>query len=187
MKPHKSKKEIHIKDEKETSEKEEKTEVTQEEQPKPQIDEVTLLKNEVTTLKDTLLRKAAEFDNYKKRNENDIANIFKYASENLIKELLPILDDLNRSVSSVEKGETKDFETLKTGIFSITDKFNSILERAGLKDIDCIGKEFDVNTCDALLQVPKEDTEPNKVIEVVEKGYYLKDKIIRHAKVLVSA
>jgi molecular chaperone GrpE len=101
--------------------------------------------------------------------------------------LLPVYDDVNRSIDSIEKGETKDFETLKTGIKHIQDKFKKVLKKEGLKEIDVLGKEFDVNLCDALLQVPKEGVKPNTVIDVVEKGFYLKDKVIRHAKVLVSS
>ena len=149
--------------------------------------ETDVLKEETRLLKDTLLRKAAEFENYKKRTESDFINTIKYASENILRSLLPVYEDLIRSVESVEKGETKDFETLKQGLLLIFDKFKTALDREGLKEIEILGKEFDVNLCDALLQVPKVDVKPNTVIEVVEKGYYLKDKVIKHAKVLVSA
>ncbi len=151
------------------------------------ISETEVLKEDARVLKDTLLRKAAEFENYKRRTETDFMNNIKYASENLLKSLLPVYDDLLRSVESVEKGETKDFDTLKQGLILIFDKFKAVLDREGLKEIDVFGKEFDVDLCDALLQIPKPGVKPNTVIEVVEKGYYLKDKVIRHAKVLVSA
>lgn len=149
--------------------------------------EVEKLKMELINYKDTLLRKAAEFENYKKRTEGEISSYIKYASEHLIKSLLPVYDDFSRSLDSVEKGETKDFETLKKGVELIFNKLDNVLKQEGLKEMDVIGKEFDVNLCDALLQVPKEDVKPNTVIDVVEKGYYLKDKVIKHAKVLVSA
>jgi molecular chaperone GrpE len=149
-------------------------------------DEVTKLKNEITELKDAVLRKAAEFENYKKRTDNEISNYIKYASESLIRELLPVYDDINRSVDSVEKGETKDFETLKTGIMQIQEKFKKILEGEGLKEIDCLGKEFNVDLSDALMQVPRDDVKPHTVVDVIEKGYYLKDKVLKHSKVIVS-
>jgi len=148
--------------------------------------ETEQLKKEIQVLKDTLLRKAAEFENFKKRNDNEISNYFKYASEHLLKELLPVYDDLNRSVESIEKGETKDFDTLKQGMLSIFDKFKNILSNEGLEEIDILGKEFDVNTCDALMQVPRKDVPDHTVIDVAEKGYKLKDKVIRFAKVIVS-
>lgn len=149
--------------------------------------EIEKLKKDLETLKDTLLRKVAEFENYKKRTEGEISNYVKYASEHLIKQLLPVYDDFIRTTDSIEKGETKDFETLKKGFESIHKKFEKILKKEGLKEMDVLGKEFDVNLCDALLQMPKENIAPHTVLEVVEKGYFLKDKVLRHAKVIVSA
>ena len=151
------------------------------------LTEINNLKIQVEEFKDSLLRKAAEFENYKRRTEIEFSNYFKYASEKLMRELLPVYDDLNRAIDSIKKGETKDFEILKKGIISVNDKFTKILNKEGLKEIDCLNKEFDVDTCDALLQVPKEDVEPHTVIEVVEKGYFFKDKVLKHAKVIVSS
>ena len=151
-----------------------------------QPDELEILKKEVNFYKDALMRKAAEFENYKKRSDSEISSYLKYASESLMKSILPVYEDLTRSMESVEKGETKDFETLKQGVQLVTDKFKNTLTSEGLTEIDILGKEFDVNTCDALLQVPREDVAPHTVVEVVEKGYKLKDKVIKFAKVIVS-
>jgi len=170
------KKEIKIKDQNQATEEKE-----------PEISEIVKLKQEVETYKDTLLRKMAEFENYKKRTEGEISNYIKYASEHLIKQLIPVYDDFSRSLDSIEKGETKDFDTLKKGVELIFHKLDKVLKKEGLKAMDVIGKEFDVNLCDALLQVPREDVKPNTVIDVVESGYFLKDKVVKHAKVLVSA
>ncbi|MCU0372358.1 MAG: nucleotide exchange factor GrpE [Ignavibacteria bacterium] len=148
--------------------------------------ETEKLKLEVQKYKDSLLRKMAEFENYKKRTDSEISNYLKYASEHLLKSLLPVYDDLNRSIESIEKGETKDFETLKQGIQSVTDKFKNILASEGLSEVEVLGKEFDVNTSEAILQIPNADVPPHTVVEVVEKGYKLKDKVIRFAKVIVS-
>ncbi len=180
MKNNKEKKEIKITEKNTGKEKDTVQDATE-------PDESSKLKLEIEKLKDTLLRKIAEFENYKKRTDSEISNYIKYASEKIIKELLPVYDDITRSKESIEKGETKDFETLKTGFISISDKFKTIMEKEGLKEIDVAGKPFDVETCDALMQIPNPDVEPNTVLEVVEKGYYLKDKIIKHSKVLVSA
>jgi molecular chaperone GrpE len=145
------------------------------------------LENEVTTLKDMLQRKAAEFENYKRRTDSEISNYIKYASENIIKDLIPVYDDLGRSIESINKGETKDFETLKKGVTLIYDKFKNVLEKEGLTEINSLGKEFDVDVNSALMQIPREDVKPNTVMEVVEKGYKLKDKVVKHEKVLVSS
>ena len=142
---------------------------------------------ETARLKDTLLRKAAEFENYKKRTDMEISNYIKYASENIIKDLLPVYDDLGRSIESINKGETKDFETLRKGINLIYDKFRNVLEKEGLTEINSLGNEFNVDVNSALMQIPRDDVKPNTVLEVVEKGYKLKDKVVKHEKVLVSS
>lgn len=143
--------------------------------------------NEAAKLKDILQRKAAEFENYKKRTDAEISNYIKYASENIIKDLLPVYDDLGRSIESIDKGETKDFDTLKKGIKLIYDKFKNVLEKEGLKEINSLGNEFNVDVNSALMQIPRDDVKPNTVLEVVEKGYKLKDKVVKHEKVLVSS
>ena len=165
------------------NETEEKEEVTAESSEQTGEDKDT----EIARLKDTLLRKMAEFENYKRRTDSEISSYIKYASEKLIKELIPVYDDLGRSIDSINKGETKDFDTLKTGIALIYDKFKNVLEKEGLKEIDSLGKEFDVDLSSALMQVPSKDVKPNTVIEVIEKGYKLKDKVVKHEKVLVSS
>ena len=151
-----------------------------------ELSEVEKLKIENGELRDLLLRKVAEFENYKKRKDSEVSEFIKYSSEKIIKELIPVYNDLDRSLHSVNKGETKDLEKLKQGLELVYQKFSNVLENEGLKEIDVMGKPFDVDTMDALMQVPKE-VEPNTVVEVIEKGYMLKDKVIKHAKVLVSA
>lgn len=140
--------------------------------------------NEVSLLRDQLMRKAAEFENYKKRTENEISSYLKYANEELLTELLPVLDDFDRVLSSWN--EKHDVETFKKGVELIYDKFKKVLGKKGLREMESTGKPFDVNLHDALMQVVTDKTKPNSVTETVEKGYYLKDKVIRHAKVLVS-
>ncbi len=144
----------------------------------------TNLQKQNSLLKDQLLRKSAEFENYKRRTENEIATLFKYANEGLILELLPVLDDFERVNNSWN--EKHDPETFKKGIELVYDKFNKILQKQGLKEIDSKGKQFDVNQHEAILQTPNAELEPNTIIDVAEKGYNLKDKVLRHAKVIVS-
>jgi molecular chaperone GrpE len=140
--------------------------------------------DEVSQLRDQLLRRAAEFENYKKRTENEISSYLKYANEELISELLPVLDDFDRVISSWD--EKHDVETFKKGVELIYDKFKKVLGKKGLKEMESTGKPFDVNLHDALMQVENDELEPNTVADTVEKGYWLKDKVLRHAKVLVS-
>ncbi|MBM2840268.1 MAG: grpE [Bacteroidetes bacterium] len=136
------------------------------------------------TYKDQLLRKAAEFDNYKKRAEADYAMMVKYAGEALISSLIPILDDFSRSLKSGR--EVKEHESFFKGVEHIHTKFVKLLESHGLVPFESVGKPFDVNYHDALLQVPRSDVPPHTVVEEIERGYKLFDKIVRHAKVIVS-
>lgn len=140
-------------------------------------------KKEIENLKDQLLRRAAEFENYKRRTESEISTLFKYASEGLITELLPVLDDFDRVLKA---DNNQDIETLRKGVELIYEKFKKTLEKQGLKEMESTGNPFDVNLHDALLQQESGEVEPNTIIDTVEKGYFLKDKVIRHAKVIVS-
>ena len=135
--------------------------------------------------KDQLLRKAAEFENYKRRAEIDYLNTVKNANEGLILSLLPILDDLLRSLK-VGK-DLKDYDSFYKGVELVYAKFSKTLEGQGVTPFESTGKPFDVEYHDALLQVPREDVPPHTVIEEVQRGYKLYDKILRHAKVIVSA
>lgn len=134
--------------------------------------------------KDQLLRKAADFENYKRRVEADFANLIRSANEGLIASLLPILDDLIRSLRLGK--EQKDYEAFYKGVELIHAKLARILEGHGLAPFESAGKPFDVDYHDALLQVPRNDVAPHTVIEEVERGYKLHDKVLRHAKVIVS-
>jgi molecular chaperone GrpE len=142
------------------------------------------LENEVADLKDKLLRKAAEFENYKRRTENDQLNILKYSAESFIIKLLPVVDDFERSIDHMDSAN--DVESLKTGITLIYNKLMKILSEQGVKKIEAVGKPFDVEYHEALLQRKAENVEPHTVLDEIEKGYIYKDKVIRHSKVIVS-
>jgi len=164
---------------------EERKETPQKSETAVLIEKIAELEKQVTQYKDQLLRKAAEFDNYKRRTENDFASLTKYAGESIISHLLPVLDDITRSLKSAkEKGESDSFVK---GIELIYAKFLKVLEAQGLKTMEVVGKPFDVGFHDALMQIPRPDLPPHTVVEEVEKGYLLFDKVIRHAKVVVSA
>ena len=135
--------------------------------------------------KDQFLRKAAEFDNYKKRTDGERIELIKYANERLISQILPILDDFQRSMKA---GSAKhDFDQFYKGIELVANKLAKVLETQGLKAFDSLGQPFNVDFHDALLQSPSADVPPNTVVEEVEKGYHLHDKVLRHAKVIVSS
>jgi len=159
----------------------------------PELTELDLLSGKVVELeksvnqyKDQLLRKAADFENYKKRIENDSAAIVRYANEDLIEKLLPVLDDFERSFDAL-KNLNSEGESFLKGIEMIYQKFKRVLEMQGVKPLEAIGKQFDPELHDALLQMPSKDNPPHTVMQEVEKGYLLHDRVIRHAKVIVSA
>lgn len=135
--------------------------------------------------KDQLLRKAAEFDNYKKRTEAEYVTLVKNANEGLISSLIPILDDFTRSMKSGR--EVKEHESFFKGVELIYNKFVKLLESHGLFPFESVGKPFDVDYHDALMQVPRSDIPPHTVVDEIERGYKLFEKILRHAKVIVSA
>lgn len=157
-----------------------------------EADESNLLKEKIlelekqnAELKDTLLRKVAEFENYKRRNENEQINLIKYAAEPFIKSILTVYDDFERSLKHID--EPNNFESTKKGLLLVFENFNKILESYGVKKIDAKGQPFDVHFHEALMQQPVEGVEPHTILEVIEPGYMFKDKVIRHAKVIVSS
>ena len=134
-------------------------------------------------LNDRLIRRLAEFENYKKRTDLEKSEIFKYAAESFIVKVLAVHEDLQRSLSHIED-ENKD--ALRDGLKLVAEKFTQILDDQGVKKIDAMGKEFDHDYHEALLQQPSKEFPPNTVINEVESGYMYKDKVLKHAKVIVS-
>lgn len=155
-----------------------------EEQVKLLEEKVRSLETEVENYKDKFLRKAAEFENFKRRNENDQLNLIKYAAESFIIKLLPIVDDFERSLVHIK--DAKDFESIKNGISLVYDKLMKVLIEQGVKPIQAIGKPFDVHYHEAIMQKKVDNVEPHTIVEEFEKGYIYKDRVIRHSKVAVS-
>jgi molecular chaperone GrpE len=152
---------------------------------KNSLEKIAELEKQISELKDSLLRKAAEFENYKRRSENDQLNILKYAAESFIRNILPIYDDLERSLLHID--DENNFESTKKGLLFVFDKFEKVLESQGIKKIDAKGKPFDVHYHEALMQQQADGVAPHTVLDVIEPGYLYKDKVIKHAKVIVSA
>ena len=135
--------------------------------------------------KDQFLRKAAEFENYKRRSDAEYLNLVRNANEGLISALLPIVEDLTRSLKA--GSSQADGEAFYRGVELIYQKLMKVLEAQGLAPFDSTGLPFDVEYHDALLQVAREDVPPGTVVEEIARGYKLNDKVLRHAKVIVSA
>lgn len=135
-------------------------------------------------LKDTLLRRVADFENYKRRVDQEQKSFLSFANESLLLNILPVYDDLERSLEHAD--EQANYESLKKGLQLVFDKFTKVLEGQGITKIAEKGDPFDFNMHDALMQKPDDSVPPHTVLEVLEKGYKLRDKVIRHAKVIVS-
>ncbi|UOB18317.1 nucleotide exchange factor GrpE [Abyssalbus ytuae] len=143
------------------------------------------LQNELKKEKDKFLRLFAEFENYKKRTTKERIELFKTASQDVMLAMLPVLDDFDRALVQISASEDK--EMLK-GVELISDKFKNTLKNKGLEQIEVKqGDVFDAEIHEAITQVPAPSEElKGKIIDIVEKGYKLGDKIIRHPKVVVG-
>jgi molecular chaperone GrpE len=131
---------------------------------------------------DRLLRLAADFENYKKRAAREREEVVAFANERLVKELLPILDDLERALDAAEQHEEAQLEE---GVRLVHRALASLLERNGVSEIDTSGK-FDPHVHEALLTQPSEDAEEGSVLDVVQKGYAIGGRVVRPARVIVS-
>jgi len=148
------------------------------------LTEIKSLKEEQAQLKDQLLRKTAEFDNFKKRTEREYYDRILNANERLISELLPVLDDMERAIEHAKHDDDK--KSLLEGTELIWKKLLNILEKQGLRYMSAQGEEFEPEKHDALLQIEKEGVESGTIVDEHLKGYTLNDKVIRHSQVIVA-
>lgn len=145
--------------------------------------EISRLNTELEESKDKYLRLFAEFDNYKKRNTKERFDLIRTAAQDTILTLLPVLDDFDRAKKSADSGS----EIFSEGVQLVYQKLYTILESLGLNAMDSTGVDFDLELHDAITDIPAPTEEmKGKVIDTIEKGYTLNDKIIRHAKVVVG-
>jgi len=145
------------------------------------------VENEVADLKDKYLRLYSDFENYRKRTAKERLDLISTASEQVLKDLIPVVDDFERAFKASENEE--DGTKVREGNQLIFHKFLRILESKGLQPMqDLVGKPFDAETQEAItqVQVPGQDMK-GKVVDVIEKGYTLGDKVVRHAKVVTGA
>ncbi len=134
--------------------------------------------------KDKYMRLQAEFDNYRKRTLREKIDLMAFGGEDVIKELLPVLDDTDRALDAMRK--TEDIESVRTGIELVSKKLRDILAAKGLNEIDAVGSDLDTDLHEAIAKFPGDKKQRGKVIDVVQKGYKLKDKVVRHAKCVVG-
>jgi len=148
-------------------------------------DRVQQLEHELKESNDKYVRLVAEFDNFRKRNAKERIELIKNAGEDVIKALLDVLDDSERATKQMETSE--DLNQIKEGIYLVFNKLKNALQQKGLKAMESKEQEFDTELHEAITEIPAPtEALKGKVLDEVQKGYYLNDKIIRHAKVVVG-
>ena len=136
-------------------------------------------------MQDKYLRLSAEFDNYRKRTLKEKIEMSKYAGEDLLKDILTFMDDFERALKHIEISE--NCTAIKEGIDLIYVKMSDFLKQHGVKEIESLNTNFDVDLHDAVAKIPvEEEDKKGKIVEVISKGYYLKDKVLRHSKVVIG-
>lgn len=143
------------------------------------------LEKELENSKKEYLFLMAEFDNFRKRTLKEKSEIIKNGAENAMRDLLPVIDDFERALKAID--ENGELESLKQGVDLIYSKFMKYLERNGVKPIDSTGKEFDTELHEAVTTFPAaNESQKGKIVDTVQTGYTLNDKVLRHAKVVVG-
>lgn len=144
------------------------------------------LQQELTNANDKYTRLFAEFDNYKKRTSKERVELIQAASKDVLIKILPILDDFDRALAAMETAQ--EVAPVKEGVELVSQKFKKTLANEGLKEMEnLIGQPFDAEYQEAITAIPAPSEElKNKIIDVVEKGYFLNDKVIRFAKVVIG-
>ncbi len=144
----------------------------------------TALQAKVDELQDRMIRMQADTENFRRRVQREQDDARKFESMRIVRDMLPGMDGLNRAISSAEL--TGDMQTLLNGIKMVAQQFRDILKAHAAEPIDALGKLFDPNLHEALTQIPSADHEPMTVLQVVEMGYRLHDRVVRPARVIVS-
>jgi Molecular chaperone GrpE (heat shock protein) len=148
-------------------------------------DEIEELGAKLQDINDKYMRLSAEFDNYRKRTLKEKMELTKSAGEKILVNVLPVMDNFERALQSID--EAKDVEALKEGVYLIYNNFKDFISQNGVKEIEAINKEFDTDIHEAITKIPapSEDLK-GKVVDCVEKGYTLNEKVIRFSKVVVG-
>jgi molecular chaperone GrpE len=149
------------------------------------VKEEKFFEEKLAEMQDRYLRLSAEFDNFRKRTLREKMELSKYATEDILFKIIPVMDDFERALANIEN--TADCSAVKSGIDLIYGKFADFLKQNGIREIESLNTAFNVDLHDAVANMPVEDESmKGKIVDVVKKGYYLQDKIIRHAKVVVG-
>lgn len=174
-----------VKPEENAEEKEGNEKEVEQDTQKEEVDPVEALSNELQEAKDKYIRLSAEFDNFRKRTQREKMDLIKFGSQDVIKGILPLVDDFERAMKHSETAT--DIEAMKQGLTLIHGKFLEFLKTNGVKEIEAMGQELDTDMHDAITKIPAPDENlKGKIVDVVEKGYMLNEKVIRFSKVVIG-
>ena len=148
--------------------------------------EVGRLLQEVTEANDRILRLQADFQNFRKRAQRDRQEALQYGSQNLVKDLLSVVDNLDRAVDHARQSGGGDLQSLLQGVELVQRELLAMLAKHHVREIDALGKSFNPALHEAMAQVSETSVEPNSVVEVLQKGYQLRDRLVRPSRVVVS-
>ncbi len=150
-----------------------------------ETDEIAVLQNEISELKDAHLRLMAEYDNFRKRTFKEKAELLKSGGERVLTAFLEVMDDLDLAIGNLN--ETTDLAGMKQGVELIYGKFVATMRSQGVTELPTVGEEFDPDRYEAVAMIPVEDaSQKGKIVDCIKKGYLLNDKVIRHPKVVVG-
>lgn len=143
------------------------------------------IEDQLADYKDRYIRLNAEFDNFRKRTRKEREDLIKTAGESILVNILPVVDDFDRAIKSMDSAT--DIQAVKDGVTLIANKFNEFLKRQGVVEVESMGLPFDTDLHEAITQIPAPSEEmKGKVLDVVQKGYRLNEKVIRYSKVVIG-
>ena len=151
----------------------------------PTPEDESAVAEKLAELQDRYLRLSAEYDNFRKRTLKEKIDLQKNANAKLLESILPVADDFDRAMQIVD--EAKDIKAVKEGMMLISGKFQGFLNQQGVKEIGALNKEFDTDLHEAITKIPAPSKKlKGKVVDVIQKGYYLNDKVLRFSKVVIG-
>lgn len=148
--------------------------------------QIEALRAQLAQVGERELRLRADFDNFRKRALRERQEAVRYGSQNLVKDLLSVVDNLERAIDHAQKSEGGDLQSFLQGVELVKREFLGVLGNHGVAEIEALGKLFDPALHEAMAQVPVADTEPNTVVDVLQKGYQLRDRLVRASRVVVA-